>query len=74
MPKLRYPTASPLGIGLRVARIIAGLSEDELAQEAGVRASEVRRAERGWVIQDEQLIHIGCALANHSALRDEDAG
>ncbi len=74
MPKLRHPTASPLGIGLRVARIIAGLNEDELAQEAGVRASEVRRAERGWVVQDDKLIDIASALANRSALRDEDAG
>ncbi len=64
----RHPSASPLGIGLKVARVVAGLTESELAQRAGVRLGDVYRAERGWVVpSDEPLRSIARALSNTTA-------
>ena len=63
----RYPLASPLGIGLKVARELAGYTVPELARVAGVSVRDVHRAERGWVVPEDDLRSIAQALQNTTA-------
>jgi len=64
----RYPLASPLGIGLKVARELAGFTPAELAKRAGVGVNDVHRAERGWVVPEDDLRSIAQALQNTTAV------
>ena len=69
----QHPSASPFGIGIRVARVVAGLTEAELAKRAGVGVNDVYSAERGWVVPgDEDLRAIARALTNTTAAIGQD--
>lgn len=64
MREIRFGSStSPTAIALRVARAIAGLSDEELARRAAVGRNTVRRAERGVVPRRDQLHRIFRVLA-----------
>jgi len=55
--------ASPVGTDLRVARLAAGLTIDELAVHAGVGSATVERIEAGRVARPHRSTRLALALA-----------